>query len=257
MTLLLGATAAAAFSTVPLYAQGPARDHQYTSADLEAGSRIYRRQCTLCHGPSGTLIPSVDLRRGVFKRSVTDTDLASVLRNGVAGTPMPPSALGDDEIGAVIAFIRAGFDRGGTDVRIGDPETGRALFAGKGDCASCHRVNGKGPRTAPDLSEIGAIRSASTLQRSLTDPTAGMWPINRPVRIVTADGKTLRGRRLNEDTFTVQLITDDERLVSLDKAGLREFEINHVSPMAPKVGSLTTDEVAALVGYLMSLKGLP
>src|SRR5438034_7180697 len=41
----------------------------------------------------------------------------------------------------------------------------------KGNCTSCHRVNGKGSRVAPDLSDIGAIRSPDALRRSLTDPT--------------------------------------------------------------------------------------
>ncbi len=65
---------------------------------------------------------------------------------------------------------------------------------------------------APDLSDIGAIRSAGSLQRSLTDPDSQMMPINRPVRVVTRDGTVINGRRLNEDTYTVQLIDDQERL---------------------------------------------
>ena len=48
-----------------------------------------------------------------------------------------------------------------------------------------------------------------------------MLPINRPVRAVTQDGRTIRGRRLNEDTYTVQLIDEQERLVSLVKADLQ------------------------------------
>ena len=52
-----------------------------------------------------------------------------------------------------------------------------------------------------------------------------MMPINRPVRVVTRDGKVINGRRLNEDTYTVQLIDDQERLVSLIKADLREYTI--------------------------------
>ena len=112
------------------------------------------------------------------------------------------------------------FDPSGTPVKVGTPERGKALFAGKGACATCHRVNGSGPRTAPDLSDIGALRTAGALQRSLVDPTSAMIPINRPVRIVTKDGRTIRGRRLNEDTYTVQLIDDKEQLVSLIKADL-------------------------------------
>jgi small nuclear ribonucleoprotein (snRNP)-like protein len=48
-----------------------------------------------------------------------------------------------------------------------------------------------------------------------------MLPINRPVRIVTRDGRTVVGRRLNEDTYTLLLADDDGRLVAIDKTGLR------------------------------------
>ncbi len=52
-----------------------------------------------------------------------------------------------------------------------------------------------------------------------------MMPINRPVRAVTRDGTVINGRRLNEDTYTVQLLDDQEKLVSLVKADLREYTI--------------------------------
>ena len=52
-----------------------------------------------------------------------------------------------------------------------------------------------------------------------------MIPINRPVRAVLRDGTVVTGRRLNEDTFTVQLIDERERLVSLDKAAMREYSV--------------------------------
>jgi putative heme-binding domain-containing protein len=131
------------------------------------------------------------------------------------------------------------------------------FFEGKGGCATCHRVNGQGPRVAPDLSDIGAVRSPSALQRSLVEPTKGMLPINRPVRAVTRDGRTIRGRRLNEDTFTVQLIDEQERLVSLAKADLREYELGTTSPMPPATKRLATAEVADVVAYLLTLTGQP
>jgi putative heme-binding domain-containing protein len=155
----------------------------------------------------------------------------------------------------VIAFIRAGFDPSGTAVKVGDPARGRLLFSAKGNCAACHRVNGVGPRTAPDLSDVGAIRTPAALQRSLLDPSSGMLPINRPVRAVTRDGVTIRGRRLNEDTFTVQLIDDKERLISLIKADLREYEIGRTSPMPSAAKTMTGDEISDLVAYLLTLKG--
>src|SRR5689334_15744789 len=40
----------------------------------------------------------------------------------------------------------------------GDPARGKAIYEGKGDCASCHRINGAGGRLGPDLSDIGVPR---------------------------------------------------------------------------------------------------
>ena len=82
-----------------------------------------------------------------------------------------------------------------------------------------------------------------------------MFPINRPVRAVTRDGKVINGRRLNEDTYTVQLVDDQERLVSLVKHDLREYTILTVSPMPSYRYTLTDAELADVVAYLLSLKG--
>ena len=145
------------------------------------------------------------------------------------------------------------FDAG--SVRSGDADRGRVLFEGKGGCTRCHRVGAQGARVAPDLSDIGAIRSAGSLQRSLIDPNSQMMPINRPVRAVTRDGKVINGRRLNEDTYTVQLIDDQERLVSLAKADLRDYTILKTSLMPSYKDTLGADDLADLVAYLLSLKG--
>ena len=236
----------------PLHAQ----DHTYSSSDIEAGVRLYGAQCALCHGPNGDMVNGVDLRRGRFRRAVTDEDLAKVMTGGAGGGAMPAFSFSPAETTALIALIRAGFDPTGTAVKVGNIERGRKVFAGKGACGTCHRVQGSGPRSAPDLSDIGALRTASALQRSLLDPSRAMLPINRPVRIETVDGRTLRGRRLNEDTYSVQLIDDSERLVSLLKKDIKTMELAKTSPMPSVEKTLTADEVADLLGYLLSLRGV-
>jgi len=45
----------------------------------------------------------------------------------------------------------------------GDPSRGKALYDGKGACATCHRVNGVGSRLGPDLSDVGQLRRAVDL----------------------------------------------------------------------------------------------
>lgn len=184
---------------------------------------------------------------------MTDEDLRLAIQTGNPDAGMPAFPLEAVELVRLVAFIRAGFDPAGVVVDIGDAENGRVLFEGKGGCAVCHRVNGIGPRAAPDLSDIGAVRTPAALQRKLLDPSGSMMPINRPVKLVTRDGRTFQGRRLNEDTYSVQMIDLDERLVSLVKEDLVEYEIGRTSlmPEAP----LTNDEVADVIGYLLTLRG--
>jgi putative heme-binding domain-containing protein len=252
---------------VALRAQAIVQDHpgQYNRADVENGSRLYAAQCAQCHGPTGETVPGVDLRRGQFRSAASDEDLARAITMGVPGTGMPPFALEPSELTGIIAFIRAGLDVAATAVRVGHAGRGRDLFDGKGGCAACHRVAGRGPRLAPDLSDIGAIRSPAALQRSVLDPNAAMLPINRPIRLVTRDGKVIEGRRLNEDTYTIQLMaappagsgaTGGERLVSIAKADLRDYEVATMSPMPAYRDRLDADEIADMVAYLVSLKGV-
>jgi putative heme-binding domain-containing protein len=229
----------------------------YPQADIEYGSRIYAAQCATCHLPTGDGIAGVNLRSGKFKNPVSrDQDLARIITTGIPQTAMPPFKFDAGEVSGVIAYLRNMNTFDPASVKPGDARHGQALFEGKGRCATCHRVNGKGPRSAPDLSDVGSVRSAGSLQRSLLDPSSQMMPINRPVRAVTRDGKIINGRRLNEDTYTVQVIDDQEHLLSLTKADLREYTILKASPMPSFKDTLSPDELGDVVAYLLSLKGL-
>jgi precorrin-6B methylase 2 len=52
-----------------------------------------------------------------------------------------------------------------------DVDAGRALFEGKGQCLSCHRVGDSGGRTARDLSWIGLLRTPDKLRAAVANPT--------------------------------------------------------------------------------------
>jgi putative heme-binding domain-containing protein len=228
---------------------------QYEPADIEYGARLYLSHCVTCHGERGDSMPGASLGSGKFRRAGSDRELMGVIRDGIVGTAMVPNKYTDSEATALVAYLR---NMGSVDlsgVVGGDAERGRELFDGKGDCGSCHRVGGRGPRFAPDLSNIGAVRTAATLRRALLDPNAALLPINRTVRAVLRDGTVITGRRLNEDTFTVQLIDEGERLVSLRKADLRELTPSPESRMPSYEMVFSEEERADLVAYLLTLKG--
>lgn len=235
-------------------AQSPAA--VYPQADIAYGSRIYTAQCSACHGPAGDAVAGVDLRAGRFKRVSSDADLRSTVTTGIPGTAMPPFKFDASELAGIVAYVRNMRDFDSATVAVGDSDRGRALFDGAGTCTSCHRVKGKGARVASELSGIGAVRTAAALQRSLLDPNGSMRLSNRSVRAVTRDGKVIAGRRLNEDTYTVQIMDAQEQLVSLAKADLREYAVNATSSMPSYKETFGARDLADVVAYLLSLKGL-
>lgn len=238
-------------------AQTPAPTHpvEYAPADIAYGAGLYDAQCTTCHGQNGDSVDGINFRAGKFRTAVADEDLVRIITTGIPAKGMLAFKFDPSELQGIVAYLRNmnAFDRG--SVKPGDGGRGQIVFEGKGACARCHRVGAVGSRVAPDLSDVGIRRSAGSLLRSLTDPTSQMMPINRPVRAVTKDGKVVNGRRLNEDTFTVQLLSDQEQLVSLTKADLKEYTILTTSPMPSYKTQLSEGEVADVLAYLLSLKG--
>jgi putative heme-binding domain-containing protein len=122
-------------------------------------------------------------------------------------------------------------------------------------CLACHRVAETGSYTGPYLDSVGAHRSLQQLHASLVSPNKDVIPENRTVRLVTIDGKTLTGRLLNQDGFSVQLIDSSGQLRSFAKSGLREVTIVTTNPMPSYADKLSAQDLTDLVRYLSSLKG--
>ena len=238
-------------------APAAAQDHvgQYSQADINFGMRVYGETCVACHGPNGDGVDGVNFRTGRFRSASSDLDLMGIIRAGIPDTAMPPGDYTSPELTGLVAYLRNIGDFDASDVTIGNAERGQTVYEGKGACAQCHRIGVQGSRVAPNLTSIGAIRTAGSLAESLTNPTASMLPVNRNVRAVNQEGTLFTGRRLNEDTYTVQLIDQAERLVSLVKADLREFTILTTSAMPSYEETLSEQERADVLAYLLSLKG--
>lgn len=228
----------------------------YSQEDIERGLALYSVTCTTCHGPNGDVVAGAELRSGQFERAPTDEDLMELIRTGIPGTAMPPGQYSDAELMGLVAYLRTMDTAELSDASNGDLARGRSIYRDKGDCARCHRINGDGSRLGPDLSAIGTNRTAPILEQKLLDPTASLFPINRPVSVVTQDGTVFTGRRLNEDTHTVQIIDQDERLRSFEKSALRELTIMNDSTMPAFGDLLNPEEISDLVAYLLSLRGL-
>jgi putative heme-binding domain-containing protein len=226
-----------------------------TAQDVEDGGRAFRNTCANCHGPDGDQVSGIDLGRNIFRRAKTDQDLVQIIRTGVAGTGMPASEMSVAQAEQIVAYLRSVAATKRSSSALGSPERGKAVFDGKGGCRACHRVDNVGARLGPDLSNVGQLRRSVELETSLVDPNKEILYTSRPYRVVTKDGTAVTGRLMNLDTFNILILDSKEQLRSFEKTSLRDFGFIETSPMPSYKEKLSSQELADVVSYLVSLKG--
>lgn len=236
--------------------------------DRDAGGKFFQVHCALCHGPRGEGGRGPVLALPALSRATDDAALVRIIAGGIPGTEMPASLLRPAEIAQLAAFVKSLGEVPPEPLR-GDPARGAALYAGRGACAACHAIRGEGRAFGPDLSDVGRLRSAAHLRRSLTAPAAEVPQSSVPyradvslpqnflfVRAVTRDGATIAGVRLNEDAFSIQLREASGRVHSFFKAGLAALHKDRgFSPMPAYGEVFSAAELDDLVAYLASLRG--
>ncbi len=224
--------------------------------DIEKGRRVFDSQCALCHGIGGKGGRGPDLTRGSLKNAVDDAGLRGVIRNGIPGTEMPSSwQISPREIDAVVAYVKSlRFNLVPPEPLPGDAARGEQLYDARA-CAACHAIRGHGGGFGPELTAIGARRSATYLRQALVNPAAE-FPDNFGYIEVLSGGRAVRGIRLNEDSFSIQLKDDQERFHSFRKAALKNIRrISNESPMPSYAKELSARELDDLVAYLAGLRG--
>ncbi len=233
------------------------KTNPYTgAADVKRGQQLFLGQCGGCHGPQGEGGRGPSLQRPKLAKAPDDESLYKLIREGVPGTEMPGSwVLIAREVWQVAAFVRS-LGRTAEETVSGDRARGADLYRTKGKCAQCHVIAGQGGGLGPELTEIGARRSARFLRAKLEQPEAQLPDGFVQVRVVAKDGRRLTGVRLNEDTFTVQMRDLNDRLHSFLKQDLKEFHKDWGrSPMPEYRTAFSATEMDDLVAYLASLRG--
>lgn len=247
------------FALISVAALGAARPGQdpiasLTADDLAHGKRLYVGQCSLCHGIEGVGGRGPALNQPASLRAKDNFALYSVIKNGVAGTEMPGAwHLTERETWRLVGYIRS-LSRVETAKLTGDANRGRELYRAKG-CAGCHIVRGEGGASGPELTEIGVRRSAAYLLEALIDPAASLPDGFLVVSVVTRAGRSIRGVRINEDSFTIQLRDDENRFHSFRKSELRDLKKEFGVSTMPSYKTLAAAELDDLVAYLASLRG--
>jgi len=240
-----------AVTFAPLLAAQSAHD---PVPDLAIGKRIFESQCSLCHGQNGGGGRGPALTRPKLGRAPDDDALRKAIAQGLP--PEMPGAwqLSPREVASVAGYVRS-LGAVAPERLPGDVVRGATVYRAKG-CAGCHIVAGQGTGLGPELTDIGARRNAGHLKESVLRPGSYVPDAFLVVEAVTADGKVMRGRRLNEDPFTIQLADGPGAFGSLRKSDLKSLRrLEGESTMPAFAAALAGTELDDLVAYLASLRG--
>jgi cytochrome c oxidase cbb3-type subunit 3 len=251
--MILKGIAVLAFFALPALPQHGSNTavNPYTGPEHEqAGAALFRSQCAGCHGPDGKGTgagPSI--ASGALKRGDSDEAVFRTVSKGVPGTSMPGFSFSGLQIWQLVTHLRAlAIAHGATQTK-GNPQSGETIFAA--NCARCHSA-GDGGLMGPDLTGIGTQRSYSEIRESLLDPDRQVDSAYWSVAAVTSAGKNIRGVRLNEDTFSVQIRDDAGRLQSLLKRELKSMEVIRRSPMPSFKGTLSDAQIEDVIAWLVN-----
>jgi putative heme-binding domain-containing protein len=231
--------------------------HLGNPQSIRSGMALYRIRCADCHGLDGSGYRGPDLI-ATMAAGATDERLFQTIRKGVPGTEMPAAREADtpdDDLLMVIAYLRKLGTVAPVESPVGNVENGERLFAAQ--CASCHRVAGKGGRLGPDLTRIGAARSRGALTREIRTPSEWIPPQFETVTVVTKDGQRIRGIKKNEDVFSIQVMDMRERIQGYLKSSLQDviYEKNSLMPVFA-ADRLNDGDLNNLIGYLSTLRGV-
>jgi len=237
------------------------------SESIQNGRSIFRVQCAYCHGidaDGGFRAPS--LVSGRLSHGDSNEAMLNHILHGIPGTAMPANDIDEGSAKDVIAYLRSRSTKIAPPA--GNVESGRKLFFGEGYCSRCHMVEGRGGRLGPDLTRVGTSRPPKYLAESIRDPDADITerylaidfgtaaPSYELVTVTTKQGASYSGVILNEDSFSVQFLDDNENIHAWMRNELKGIVHEGRSPM-PKYGreQISDQQLGDLVAYLSSLRG--
>src|SRR5262249_44518249 len=129
--------------------------------------------------------------------------LRNLIHNGIPAAGMPAFDLPGDELDALAALVRS-LNSPAADRHVpGDPAPGGRFFLGKGRCAACHMVSGRGRAAGPDLSNIAHKMTVEELREALMVPSAHITPGYELVTMELRDGQTIRGFARSRSNFEI------------------------------------------------------
>ncbi len=215
----------------------------------------YAKLCAGCHGADARGSqqgPGLAGNSRLRRRSALN--LRNVIVKGIPAAGMPgfdlPAATVDGLVNLVVSL-----NASAAEAKLpGDRAAGEALFFGKGQCATCHMVAGRGAAVGPDLSNVARDLTVSQLRDALMDPGSAIAAGYGLVTVHLPDGRSVRGFARNRTAYEVA--------VQDMKGGFHSFQLDKVARLDSEKASAmpavraAPEEVANLIAYLGGLTGV-
>ena len=225
------------------------------AVEVLEGSQIFVARCGGCHGPDARGSdrgPALAEVRRLRTRSVQQ--LRDIIQKGIPGTGMPPFDLPAPELDALAALVRSLNGPAAESVASGDPAAGEQYFFGRGECASCHMVYGKGQPIGPDLSNVASDMTVGQIREALLQPGARITPGYELVTVRLRDGRDLRGFARSRSTVDIRVQDLEGRFHLLQEDQISAIKDEAQSLMQPVKAD--PEELQGLIAYLSRLTGV-
>ncbi len=246
-----------AFCALSIFAQSTSNPealnpYEGQTAAIEAGQKRFREGCAACHGANAEGGRGPNLAENQDLKRKTDGQLFKIIRYGIPGAGMPASPLPDNTIWELAAFVRSLSASAYESSMPGDANAGRVLYWGsKAGCGGCHAIGGKGGFTGPDLTNIGAARTAKQLTEGVLHPDQHPVEGFKGVTVVLKDGQRIEGVAKNYSSYSMQVLDSAGVLHLLQQSDVRQVEFHKKSLMPDNYGqTLSQEELQNLLAFL-------
>jgi putative membrane-bound dehydrogenase-like protein len=139
----------------------------------------------------------------------------------------------------------------------GDAKRGRELYLNTKvlACATCHRMEGVGGTTGPDLSRVWDTATVEKLLESMIEPSKEIKEGFQAYRVAKADGQVIVGLKISETPKEVVLRDANGRDLRLAKDDIETITASKLSLMPDNVVSqLSYSQFIDLLAFLKSQK---
>ncbi len=216
-------------------------------SQVAEGQRLFESSCTACHGQNAKGGRGPDLT-GRLRRGSLESEMADNIVGGIAGTQMPAFPMPPQNVRAIVAYLRS-LRAGGPDLQVtGNAASGQQLFFGSAGCSRCHMYQGQGGRLGPDLSRIGEARTARELQEAIAQPHRELLRGFETVEVRLKNGNQIHGVIKNQDTFSMQVMDESEKLQLLVKRDTANIRLTGKSLMPE--GAVSGTQLNDVVAFL-------